>query len=983
MAINRQLFEVLGMTLIDSLWQGALVMSVAFLGLWLMKKSKASLRHNFLLICILALPILGIHSFTQRFEREIATVETAAVSNPIVMPFERTQLFPEVSSTPTVVENESFAWVDMIHWIGVLWVVGLVLIFVRSIGAYVYLHRLKSEASPIAEKTLISLFKRLKEGFDLKKTVLLKESEKISSPMVYGYFKPVILFPLGLIQGLTIDEVEAILLHELAHLKRNDFLINIIINGLRAVYFYHPVFWWLQSQLDNEREFASDEIVMERKTDGLVLVRALTKAQEFSMLSPSIGFAGSSKHQLLKRVNRIMKKQQKPNWAGLLLPCAILLSVFLLSSQSDSKKQETESVVNQSDTMKVRRSFKLPTEEEIQNAKLEYIDSLGNRHVSFVNDQTDTVSVAQATMELLENPSPVSVTVSMGDGMPVGFSKNGRTIKGDEFKVYEEAYLKLNKYSSNAADKRMSGFMGEKTPGIHLRGSGLAELNKLEKQLAKEKELRDKMILDLTKNPNPSAEQIKAVPLQVNKVDQLEEIVMKMKANATDTQKAKFREIARQNNETLQSETRYQRLIVIYNQAKIRAEAERIKLDAEIVKASRDSTKADSEAIIAQAKRVAALEEQLEAAKRQILNGRGYSELAQKTPKRQEELIKEQASPFDARLAFIIDSSYFEVEDPLYFSLGQEEKSQRQKLLETAQMAEQQNKDLIRVTAYSDDDKLYEFPRGKESVVFAIDAFKPIKTAGKNPIFEINGVLRPEAKFSDLNQEDIVSMRVLSGKLQMQRYPNGETDGRDVLILVFTSQLESKISNNIRYTNNGKSIDEKGSTIALDEYVKMENNGDLPILEVDGVLMPSARMSDIIGDDIYSFVFSKGKLKEKTYPNGETKGRKAIYILTTFNGMKRKLLKMGSHQMNFKSTFTEQIDANQIIEGRLRLFDNPVVVFNGKAMPDNYLLKYTDAYIKTINILKGEAIKKYPKRKLRDRGTIIEVITEKTKTTKN
>lgn len=924
METNRQLFDALGMALIDSLWQGALVMSVAFLGLYFMKKNKASARHNFLLLCILALPIMSVYTFSQRFEKEAALVETTS-EEAIALPSLDVS-FPSTEglSTPVISEIETLNWLEMIPWLGLFWTLGLSLFLIRSVGSYVYLSRLKSGANDLSSREIIRLFNQLREGFDIKAQVLLRESSKVSSPMVYGYFKPIILFPLGLIQGLSMDEVEVILLHELAHLKRNDFLINIVINGLRAVYFYHPVFWWLQSQLDNEREFAADEMVMEKKTDGLVLVRALSKAQEFSMLSPSLGFAGSSKYQLLKRVNRIMKKQQKPNWTGLLLPCTILLSVFLLSSQSDSKKQETESesVVNQSDTAKVRHSFKLPTEAEIQNAKLEYIDSLGNRHVSFVNAEedtvdiilfedlyepsdlnNDTVSVAQATMELLEDPSPISVTVSMGDGMPIYFYKNGRMIKGDEFKVYEEAYLKLYKYLSKSSTRRLASFMGaddqqavddSKSPKIRLRENGLEEVAKLEKQLEIEKALMDEMIIAISKNPKASNQEVITLNEQVSKVGELAELVRMVQLTTTDLQRATLREKQREFE---------QKAKLIEIEQKIKAASAKIeqinqkqmyKLHLEKLQ---QMTAQEREALFALEKNFSSESKEL---------GKMVFELT--------------SNPNDADPAAVAKQAqkYAQIEEQLAAMLG-----------------------------------------GPAAAKSHIDSLKLLDESR----------YRPMRRQSQINEE----------KRQQQ------------LIKEQVSVLQAKHDSfrGTSYTEDGKSIDfhlgQEGLEFAQGEYQAMQDNGGRPILEIDGVLMPNTKLSDVKMDSVLSIAVYKEKALEKRYPNGETKGRSGLIAITTVNGLKKELTKkvLLKGEFNFENTLADQNKAIQMLEKRNKLFDNPVVVFNGKFMPKDYILRSKDAYIETINIYKGDALTKFPKRKVKGHDAVIEVITKKEPSPKN
>lgn len=879
MEINKRLFDALGMTVLDSLWQGAIVMAIAFLGLWVMKKNKASIRHNFLLLCILVLPVLGIYTFSQHFEETPAYVETNLVQETGSFTLDPSVLDPSLLSTPLQIKNEAFEWVQMTPWIGVFWMVGMLLIFLRAAGAFLYLNRLKSSATQVDDVDLIRLFNRLKQGFDLKREVLLKESLKISSPMVFGYFKPVVLFPLGLIQGLTTDEVEVILLHELAHLKRNDFLINIVINGLRAIYFYHPVFWWLQSQLDNEREFASDEMVLGFQADGLTLVRALTKAKEFSMLSPSLGFAGSSKNQLLKRVNRIMKQQQKPNWAGLLLPCIILLSVFLFTSQSQKKDTETSEQDKehlQESTGDTQPGLEVLTFDIDKPGVIGSSDpSISTFSIPDIQGNKDSITVAQATMELLEDPSPVAVTTG-SDGKPTRIRRNGKRLRGKTLEVYTEAYMRLNKYSSKVADKRMSDFVGGnsqkfeelvKLAGLNnansdpnLQSKGLNKLFELESQLLQERKRLGQLML------NKKTEEDEALLTeQANKVDQLKLVILDLVKSMTAEEQVqyKLRGEALEKQEQLMNVSQAKDLnnsLVAVEQLQKRLQVQEAKLNQMVVLASEDPENADPKALNDQVIKVDQLKKELSA---YTNNAERYTDY--------ERLIEAAGDRQDAKTAAIL------------------QKQQEVAALRDQLEAKQREGDLFRSTVYSDDHKLYEFPNGKINEEIWELVNKPIQDLGEQPILEVDGKLRPDLKFSDLKKEDIVSIQIFKEKAQKRRYPNGETDDYGGIISIVTKNAPESLK--------------------------------------------------------------KGVVQEK---------------LRAFSPKISKY--------NFSENKVGQDAALDVVQSSMKIFDKPVIVLDGKFMPEDYRLT-RETSIKSINIYKEKALKKFPQRKVRDFKTVVEVIT--------
>ena len=107
------------------------------------------------------------------------------------------------------------------------WIIGSILFFIKFIGGFVYLKNIIKKSEAI-DQLVGKSFKRLNNKFGINRNISIRSSKLISTPMVMGYIKPVILFPVGLINQLSTKEVEAILAHELAHIKRHDYLLNII-----------------------------------------------------------------------------------------------------------------------------------------------------------------------------------------------------------------------------------------------------------------------------------------------------------------------------------------------------------------------------------------------------------------------------------------------------------------------------------------------------------------------------------------------------------------------------------------------------------------------------------------------------------------------------------------------------------------------------------------------------------------------------------
>src|SRR5258708_1782780 len=146
----------------------------------------------------------------------------------------------------------------------------------------------------------------------IKKKVLLLESKLVKMPLVTGHWKPVIFIPLGLLTKLPEGEIEAVLLHELAHIRRNDVFMNFLQNIGESIFFFNPGLLWVSSLLREERENCCDDMAIDRTKNKMEFVRALIHFREYDarMAGVAVGFP-AGKHQLLHRVRRIVDNKNK------------------------------------------------------------------------------------------------------------------------------------------------------------------------------------------------------------------------------------------------------------------------------------------------------------------------------------------------------------------------------------------------------------------------------------------------------------------------------------------------------------------------------------------------------------------------------------------------------------------------------------------------------------------------------------------------
>jgi hypothetical protein len=145
---------------------------------------------------------------------------------------------------------------------------------------------------------------RLIERMHVSRSVRLLATDRVDSPSVIGWLRPVILAPVGVLCGLAPEQVEALLAHELAHVRRHDYLVNVLQGIAESLLFYHPAVWWISNQIRAEREHCCDDLAVAASGDVLVYARALA---ELESMRPAHFKAALSANDgsLLRRIQRL------------------------------------------------------------------------------------------------------------------------------------------------------------------------------------------------------------------------------------------------------------------------------------------------------------------------------------------------------------------------------------------------------------------------------------------------------------------------------------------------------------------------------------------------------------------------------------------------------------------------------------------------------------------------------------------------------
>ncbi len=358
--INYNTSSALGWTLIHSIWQGFAILLVFGILYYVVKPSVTRYR-------------LGIGALTLQFVAAIATFFTIyqPVSTSPVLPNNQAlgNFFlnnPNLIFTPkklTALQQIEFFLQNNLEAFVMIWLVGTTLLLLRLLIGFTHVQNLRvQQVKPISAE-IQALMNKLLAKTQMPATIKLLDSARAAVPMTIGWIKPVVLLPVGMASELTIKQLEAILAHELAHIKRYDYLVNIFQNFIEILFFFHPATWFISGKVRDERENCCDDFAVEICGDSLVLAKALTQVASYQQ-QPRLAMAFGAKRQtFMDRIKRIIgindtKPMSYGNWAAVL---AMILVVALgityaqkeIKEDSPTAKDEKSVISKVSDIDKI------------------------------------------------------------------------------------------------------------------------------------------------------------------------------------------------------------------------------------------------------------------------------------------------------------------------------------------------------------------------------------------------------------------------------------------------------------------------------------------------------------------------------------------------------------------------------------------------------------------------------------------------------
>ena len=337
--------ETLGWVLLHFAWQGTIAAFLLWMALLLTPTGRASLRYAIgcaTLLVMMTAPLATALRLTASHVQPIAVQpregDVAAKVGAIDSALEARHREPSTSALN--VGPGSIRWMTgrsvvddvdaALPWVVSGWALGVLLLSVRLLGGWWRTRSLRTRGLSPVPSWCAETIARLKPRLGINRPITFAVSLSIPVPMVIGHVKPLVLLPVAALSGLSPQQLEAILAHELAHVRRHDYLVNLIQTVIETVLFYHPAVWWVSRQLRVLREHCCDDLAVAACGDRKGYVHALLSLEHLRGESPLLAL-GATDGPLFARARRVLIETDRTDASPRLAAAVIALTVGVVA----------------------------------------------------------------------------------------------------------------------------------------------------------------------------------------------------------------------------------------------------------------------------------------------------------------------------------------------------------------------------------------------------------------------------------------------------------------------------------------------------------------------------------------------------------------------------------------------------------------------------------------------------------------------------
>ncbi|NHZ96999.1 M56 family metallopeptidase [Massilia sp. CCM 8734] len=322
--MTASLIDSIGWTLLHFTWQGLLIGCTCAVLLDLMRNTRPEYRYNLACAALLACVLWPAAELTMRLHDGGAGATAMRLSDQVI-------------GAARGGDAGLAAWLqDQLLWIVGFWSVCAALLALRMAAGLAWIGRTGS--APPAGAEWQARTARMAAAFGVTRTVRLRVVGNLDSPLTIGWLRPVVLVPASLMSGMPADLLEALLAHEMAHVRRFDYLVNLGQNVAEIVLFYHPAVWWISGRIRIEREQIADDLAARHLGEPRRLARALSELERLQFSAHHLAVAANG-GDLVERVRRLVKPgRQALDWKAALPALGLAAACFSLYAHAADER---------------------------------------------------------------------------------------------------------------------------------------------------------------------------------------------------------------------------------------------------------------------------------------------------------------------------------------------------------------------------------------------------------------------------------------------------------------------------------------------------------------------------------------------------------------------------------------------------------------------------------------------------------------------
>ncbi|HYI92709.1 MAG TPA: M56 family metallopeptidase [Bryobacteraceae bacterium] len=332
------LLDATGWTLIHFLWEGAIIFVVFAIADAAARRASARIRYSLASVAMLLMLSCAVMTFARLVSTPVAHQQTLLTA---------TASMPSPSSVTGASAIQAYLpLTSYLPWLVYVWITGVTALSTRLIVQWVMVERCRRHSIRKLDSAWQQRIDAVVARLHLRRAVHIYESAIADVPSVVGWLRPVVLVPANALLQLGPGQIEALIAHELAHVRRHDYLINLLQSSVETLFFYHPGVWWVGRRMREERENCCDDLAVSVCGDPIVYARALADLEQFRSNMPELRMAANG-GSLLNRIERLIapRRMVRPVAPfGITALTVASAAVFIWAAPQTSTSQTTTPV---------------------------------------------------------------------------------------------------------------------------------------------------------------------------------------------------------------------------------------------------------------------------------------------------------------------------------------------------------------------------------------------------------------------------------------------------------------------------------------------------------------------------------------------------------------------------------------------------------------------------------------------------------------